>query len=101
MSWTATSKVGDLLGSGRINRFILEIAKESGAANKPQVVGYSQREPSLAGGDEAFGICLGAAGFRLFLVVQFNELQTRLLNPSDGIADAAPKPASIKGTLVC
>ena len=59
------------------------------------VVGYSQIEPSLVGTDEAFGTCLRDAGSHLFLVVQLNELQTRFLNPPDGIADAAPEPASI------
>ena len=60
---------------------------------------FSQIEPSLACGDEAFRTCLKAVGFRLFLVVQFNEFQKRLFNPPDRIGDAAPEPASIKWIL--
>ena len=63
--------------------------------------GMLQIEPSLACGDEAFRTCRRAVGFRLFLFVQFNELQKRLLKPLDGIGDAAPGPASINWTLVC
>ena len=61
----------------------------------------SYLKPSLTGGDEPVRAGRSFERLRLFLVVQFNELQTRLINPPDGIADAAPKPASIKGTLVC
>ncbi len=61
----------------------------------------SYLKPSLTGGDEPIQAGCPFERLRLFLVVQFNELQTRLINPPDGIADASPEPASIKGTLVC
>ena len=61
----------------------------------------SYLKPYLTGDDEPIRAGRPFERLRLFLVVQFNELQTRLINPPDGIADAAPEPASIKGTLVC
>ena len=56
---------------------------------------------SLTGGDEPIRAGRPFERLRLFRVAQFNELQTRLVNPPDGIADASPEPASIKWTLVC
>ena len=61
----------------------------------------SYLKPSLTGGDEPIQAGRPFERLRLFLVVQFNELQTRLINPPDGIANSSPEPASIKGTLVC
>ena len=61
----------------------------------------SYLKPSLTGGGEPIRAGRPFERLRLFLVVQFNELQTRLINPPDGIADAALEPAGIKGTLVC
>ena len=55
----------------------------------------SYLKPSLTGGDEPIRSGRPFERLRLFLVVQFNELQTRLINPPDGIADSAPEPASI------
>ena len=51
-------------------------------------------EPSLAGGDDAFPARRPAEGFRLFPVVQFDEIQDRLLELLDGVVDAAPEPPS-------
>ena len=61
----------------------------------------SYLKPSLTGGDEPIRTGRPFERLRLFLVVQFNEFQERLINPPDGIADSAPEPASIKRTLVC
>ena len=64
------------------------------------VADFSQIVPYLTGGEEAFKVCRPTADLRIFSFVQFNEFRDRLLNPLDGIVDAAPEPASIKWTLV-
>ena len=61
---------------------------------------FSQIVPYLTGGEEVFKVCRPTAGIRIFSFVQFNEFRDRLLNPLDGIVDAAPEPASIKWTLL-
>ena len=61
----------------------------------------SYLKPSLTGGGAPVRAGCPFERLRLFLVVQFNELQMRLINPPNGIADIAPDPASIKRTLVC
>ena len=61
---------------------------------------FYQMTPCFAGGEEAFKACRPAAGLHLFSLVQPNEFKDRFLNTLDGIAYAAPEPASIKWTLV-
>ena len=66
----------------------------------PLVVYFNQMKPYFSAGEEAFKACRPVVGFRLFSLVKFNEFKDRLLNTLDGIAYAAPEPASIKWTLV-
>ena len=59
----------------------------------------SYLKPSLTDSDEPIRTDRLLERPRFFLVEKFNELQTWLINPLDGITDAAPDPASTKGLL--
>ena len=65
-----------------------------------QVADFSQIVPYLTDGKDAFKVCRPAAGPCTFSFAQFYEFRDRLLNPLDGIVDAAQESASIKWTLM-
>ena len=56
----------------------------------------SYLKPSLTGGDAPIRAGCPFERLRLFLVVQFNELQTRLINPPDGIARHRTRASKIQ-----
>ena len=89
--------MGGQLGSARCR----PSKSVSNNSNKPLVVFFSRIVPCLAGDDEARGTCHSVSELRFSPFVQFNEFQERLLNPLDGIAVAAPNPASVEWNLVC
>ena len=82
---------------------IEQLPPEESAANDDRhrnlMSNFNPIVPHLTGGEEAFTACRPAAGLHLCSVAQFNEFQDWLLNPLDGIADAAPESASTKWTL--